>query len=84
MMKKDVETYNQMEIHLDNDMMNLTNMWKAAGGDENQKPQKWLRQDGTRKFLKTLTKKLKWDLKSPLKITRGRSGGIYAHWQTVY
>ena len=48
-------SYNGVRINFNGELINLTNMWKAAGGDENQKPQKWLRQDGTRKFLKTLT-----------------------------
>lgn len=62
----------------DDKLVNLTDLWKASGADDNQKPQKWLRLPSPLKFLTELEK----GIKSPLiHITRGRFGGTFAHWQ---
>ena len=67
-------------------------MWRATGSVRSHKPDYWLNQDGTKRFISSFVKKLvngqkqsKKSLKAIVsglfKITRGRNGGTYAHWQ---
>ena len=75
-------TYNGITINFnDDELTNLTRMWKAVEGNANQKPQKWLRQENTQKFLESLKKDLKGLSNPLLRITKGRLGGTYSHWQ---
>ena len=57
-MKKEVVAYNGIDIRFDGELINLTHMWRAAGGSKNQMPLQWLRLPSTVKFLNALCKKL--------------------------
>jgi hypothetical protein len=61
----------------DNKLVNLTDIWKAGGGQNHKKPSLWLNSSEGTAFVEKL-KGRKDDL---LKITRGRFGGTFAHWQ---
>lgn len=68
--------------HLNVPHRGLTNMWKACGGVDNRKPQKWMRQIDAQKLVITLFERdtSKVDLKSTLtRIEKGRNGGTFAH-----
>ena len=73
--------YNKIKIKFGNDLINLTNMWKACKGTKNQKPAHWLQRIDIQKFMKSLEKKLKGTSHVPFKTIKGRNGGTYAHWQ---
>ncbi|WMW65201.1 KilA-N domain-containing protein [Nitratidesulfovibrio liaohensis] len=62
----------------DDKLVNLTDFWKAGSGDRAKQPQKWLRTDAAQAFIAELGKATDVSL---LKITRGRFGGTFAHWQ---
>ena len=64
----------------DNELVNLTNAWKAAGRPENKEPKQWKRKSG-REFIETLTKKLKVPSEHLWNSVPGRYGGTFAHWQ---
>ncbi len=95
MKKTEVVVYDEMEIRFkDDELMNLTQMWRAVDGKDYQKPVMWLRKTSSVNFIKTLEKQLKGVKKAPLKMTskrylesyllktvKGRYGGTYAHWQ---
>lgn len=71
--------------------VNLTDMWRAAGGDPDKRPVDWLRLPGTAQFLEYLAENLKVGkshLEKPaetggLLLTErgGRDPGTWAHWQ---
>ncbi|QTA86216.1 KilA-N domain-containing protein [Desulfonema magnum] len=63
----------------DNEMISLTDLWKAAGGDKNRAPAQWLKLPGTKAFIKALEKQIVKISHSLLK-SRGRLG-TFAHWQ---
>lgn len=66
-------------IHVDGSMVNLTDLWKAAGSPKNKELKDWLRLPGTIDFIESTVKKLKVEKSHLLIIKRGRSGGTWAH-----
>jgi len=58
-------------------MVNLTDLWKAAGSPTYKTTTFWLRQDSTKELLQEVEKIFKHDSKSYLKIKRGRIGGAH-------
>ena len=56
--------YNGTLIRDKGEMLSLTDMWKAAGSVEAQKPYEWLRQDATKAFVECVGASLEegWDL----------------------
>lgn len=61
-----------------NELINLTDMWKATGQSRHSSPNYWLDQDGTRNLLKALEKDLNTAQDGIYKTKRGRNGGTYA------
>lgn len=81
-MQNGVALYNGTEIRRDAEgRVNLTDLWKAAGSDENKKPVLWLRQEQTTGFIKATARFLKVSENHLLKITKGRYGSTAAHEQ---
>jgi hypothetical protein len=74
-------TINGVEICFDGELVNLTSLWKAAGGVERNKPVKWLTNEGAKDFISSLAKEFKSQESDLLKITKGRYGGTFGHWQ---
>jgi len=75
-------TYEGHVIKVNDGMLNLTNMWRSCGGDDNRKPQKWMRQLDAQKLVIALLERdiSKGDSKSTLtRIEKGRFGGTFAH-----
>ncbi len=62
----------------DDKLVNLTDFWKAGSGDRAKQPAQWLKTDAAQAFIAELAKAEDIQL---LKITRGRFGGTFAHWQ---
>lgn len=65
------------------DMISLTDMWKAAGGDESRRPSDWLALPSTRQFRETVEATLVAG-KSGIQTKRGGrgiGGQTFAHWQ---
>lgn len=61
-------------------------MWKAEDGKNSQRPAEWLRQVDTKKFLKSLGKKLGIPEKDTVEAISGGAGGgggTYGHYQVA-
>lgn len=63
-----------------NDLVNLTDIWKASGKGKNYSPYQWSRKEG-KKFIDSAIEKLKGESGPILETKKGRTGGTYAHWQ---
>lgn len=60
--------------------LNLTDMWKAAGGKASQSPAKWREIDATKEFLAYVAETIRPG-DSLIETKEGRGGGTWAHWQ---
>lgn len=72
--------YNGAAIRIDDDKLNLTDMWRAAGSPENREPYNWARKEGTA-FIEAVSLNLNLPDSQVLTSTRGKNGGTTAHWQ---
>ncbi len=90
---EDFEMYGKFKVWLDpdNELVNLTDMWRALGREKNRRPTNWLRHEGTKEFIAKLDSSFEVSekhLKECVQIRRGTkkggtrgSGGTYVHWQ---
>ena len=62
-------------------MGSLTDLWKAAGSNQNQKPVIWIRHDDAQRFVKEVGKREKVTGDHLFFIKAGCKGGTFAHWQ---
>jgi hypothetical protein len=70
---------NGVQIHDRDEMLCLTDMWKAQGAVPAQQPANWLASAEAKSFMEALN-----DLNpgnSGVKAKKGKNGGTYAHWQ---
>lgn len=75
------EVFNGVEIRFDGTLINLTNMWRAAGANRHHDPYSWVRLDETSQLLEYIEKSPKYGSGPYLETRRGRYGGTFAHWQ---
>ena len=68
-------------IKAGDEMMSLTDLWKAVGGKNTNHPTKWLGNKETVELVSKLAETLNVQNSELSKIKRGHSGGVYAHWQ---
>lgn len=73
-------TLNNQVIRDRGEMLSLTDMWKAAGGDEAKRPANWARKDGA-SFIDHMKDVLNVPHGHILSGERGRTGQTFAHWQ---
>lgn len=76
-------TYNGSVIRADGDMLNLTDMWRAAGADTSRAPYEWSRKEGSA-FIESLPQILNTPLERDELIRTVRGGTdpcTKAHWQ---
>jgi len=75
-------SFNGVEIHARNEMLSLTDMWKACGSPADRRPDDWKKDGGHREFLDHVAMVLNAPVEGIWKGTRGRhGGGTSAHWQ---
>lgn len=86
-------SYEGKVIRRRDEMLNLTDMWRAAGGPAMRRPSFWLRQEQTERFrsfqrsLASLEFNVRHDhIKSSVPdpfvaVDRGQGGSTWAHWQ---
>lgn len=73
--------FNQTPIRTDGDMVSLTDLYAAAGdGDPSKDPKQWRRKEGKR-FIDFVSNYLKVTVEHLFRITKGRNGSTFAHWQ---
>ena len=79
---KAVAKYNGHEIDFSQDMVSLTQMWRACGSERHKQPSQWMRYDHADELLSELSKMAKTVKSQFWKTKRGRiGGGTFAHWQ---
>lgn len=81
-------SFNGVQIHDQGEMLSLTDMWAAAGGNPSQRPVEWLRSKTVERFIQFLAEDLgigevgksHFGLVS---VSRGgeTKGSTFAHWQ---
>lgn len=62
------------------DMLSLTDMWKASGGDDSKRPYEWSRKEGT-PFVEAVSLSLNTPVERIYTATKGKGGSTFAHWQ---
>jgi KilA-N domain len=67
--------------HQRSEMVSLTDMWKAAGGEERNKPVRWYSTDMGKAFVAFVADNLKSRDTDLWQTRLGRGGGTWAHWQ---
>ncbi len=72
--------YNGEVIHERNEMLSLTDMWRAAGAPANREPFNWARKEGAA-FLDALSIAHNLPASQVMISKRGKGGGTFAHWQ---
>lgn len=60
-------------------LISLTDLWKAAGGENRNRPGEWLKTDGVRKFVGAVANGE--DSRHFVQTKPGPGGGTFAHWQ---
>jgi hypothetical protein len=66
----------------DNELVSLTDLWKAAGGNNVQRPSLWVKHEGAMSFMLAVAKKLNVATGYVCASKPGRfGGGTWAHWQ---
>ena len=81
-MTEHVLIYAGHRINERDEMLSLTDMWRAAGRPENLKPNDWVSQERTAKRIDHLYKTsiATTDGNSVIQTFRGAEGGTWAHW----
>lgn len=72
--------YQKQVIGAKNEMLSLTDMWRAAGSDENRNPFEWQRKEGS-EFVKFFAEMHNTPNSRIIDTKRGKGGGTFAHWQ---
>jgi len=67
------------DIHYEGEMVNLTDLWKAAGSPPNKRVVDWLRNETTDDFIETISIILKREKSHLLKVKPGKGGGTISH-----
>lgn len=74
-------SYNGQDIRSRNEMLCLTDMWRAAGGTRSNRPSAWFALPQTNGFMEAVAQNLNVRLSDIIKSDRGKGGSTYAHWQ---
>lgn len=72
--------YNDQRISVNDEMLCLTDMWRAAGSPKNQDPRNWIRFAG-KEYIEHNAENLNQCGAPVLKTDRGRGGGTWAYWK---
>jgi len=73
-------SFNGHVIRDRNEMLSLTDMWKAAGEPENKRPANWARKEGA-EFIAFMADAENMPVGHIISAGRGRTGATFAHWQ---
>ncbi|MFP5078623.1 KilA-N domain-containing protein [Rhizobium sp. YIM 134829] len=71
--------YNSHPIADKGEMLSLTDMWKAAGGDDMKRPARWLESKPVQEFVEVVAGNV--GISDIIRSGRGRNGATFAHWQ---
>lgn len=76
-------SFHGTSIHTRHEMLNLTDMWRAAGSDLARKPAEWARSADAERFVQVLATSLNVGNSHLLSTAKGRNGATWAHWQVA-
>jgi hypothetical protein len=81
--KKTVMVIQGHNISGRDEMLSLTDLWKAAGGEKQQEPSRWLDLPTAKEFIDHIGASVNAGLSGISLVTtmRGKNGGTMAHWQ---
>lgn len=79
-MKSEIEVLGQ-GVKLTEEMVCLTDLWKASGQGREMAPYEWARIESSEQFIETVAQKQNTGRDRVLKSKRGKGGGTWAHWQ---
>ena len=65
----------------DEELVNLTNMWKAGGSVHTKRPVHWLANQSTKELIQQIQIETKGQKSDLLDTEPGRNGGTYGHWK---
>lgn len=71
---------NGMEVHARREMVNTTDLWRAAGSPSGRAPSDWLALSSSKEFVACVEASLNAG-NSGIRTKKGNGGGTYAHWQ---
>lgn len=66
-------------INADNEMVSLTDLWKAAGSPANEDPRQWVRLPNSDQLIETLGNALNVEKSHIIKSKKGKGGGTWGH-----
>jgi hypothetical protein len=72
--------YEGTRISAKNEMLSLTDMWKAAGSPNNREPFNWARKEGA-PFIEAVVVTHNLTGSQVMNMKSGKGGGTWAHWQ---
>jgi hypothetical protein len=78
---KALVSWNGVDIGGQDEMLCLTDMWRAEGAPHGKRPAEWLRQDQAKQFVEFIADSLGVGLDHITKATKGRGSATYGHWQ---
>lgn len=73
--------YNGLVIRERQEMLSLTDMWKAAGSPAGSRPADWKKDSAHRAFMEHVARVLNAPVGAVWKEKRGRNEATFAHWQ---
>lgn len=73
--------YNGTLIRDKGEMLSLTDMWKAAGAPESQRPADWFALPQSQGFIEAVAASSNAEISGIWKSKRGNNGGTFGHWQ---
>lgn len=76
--------YEGQSIRDDDELLCLTDMWKAHGADPSKRPVDWLKRDAAQEFVEYIASEKKVQQVHLFKNTAGRNGATWAHWQIAF
>lgn len=72
--------FNGQVIHDRNEMLSLTDMWRAAGSPPDKRPAEWKRHEGA-PFVEAVAQTLNMGMTHIWRAERGAGGATFSHWQ---
>ncbi|RFD18700.1 KilA-N domain-containing protein [Komagataeibacter melaceti] len=81
---KGVLVYNEKPINFCDEMLCLTDMWKAAGKPASSSPAEWQRSADAEKFIEFISETQNMGISHVIKSNPGKGGGTWAYWQIAF
>lgn len=81
--KKALVCWNGIDISGRDDMLCLTDMWRAEGSPEDKRPAEWLRSAAAKGFVEFIADSVGVGISHIIKTVKGKRAATWAHWQVA-